>query len=42
MEKRLRNGGSLTLGGGDHALNFQRLHHALTGQYANSEWTWEC
>ena len=39
--KEITNGGSLTLGAGDHALNFQRLHHALTGQYANSEdWTW--
>ena len=35
--KEITSGGSLTLGAGDHALNFQRLHHALTGQYANSE-----
>jgi len=34
-------GGSLTLGGGDHNLNFQRIHHALTGSYGNSkDWTW--
>ena len=26
-------GGSLTLGGGDHNLNFQRLHNAWTGNY---------
>ncbi|MEK9773893.1 MAG: TonB-dependent receptor, partial [Opitutae bacterium] len=33
--------GSLTVGGGDHDLNFQRIHHALTGAYANSkDWTW--
>ena len=26
---------------GDHALQLSTLHHALTGQYANSEdWTW--
>ena len=35
------NGGSLTVGGGDHALNFQRIHAALTGQLSDdTEWTW--
>jgi vitamin B12 transporter len=34
-------GGSLTVGGGDHDLNFQRIHHALTGFYGDSkDWTW--
>ncbi len=34
-------GGSLTVGGGDHDLNFQRIHHALTGSYKDSKyWTW--
>lgn len=34
-------GGSLTLGGGDHDLNFQRLHNAWTGSYNDSkDWTW--
>ena len=34
-------GGSLTVGGGDHDLNFQRIHHALTGSYGDSkDWTW--
>ena len=33
--------GSLTVGGGDHDLNFQRLHNAWTGTYKNSgDWTW--
>ena len=33
--------GSLTIGGGDHNLNFQRIHHALTGAYGDSQdWTW--
>jgi vitamin B12 transporter len=37
----ITSGGSLTLGGGDHNLNFQRIHHALTGYYGNSKnWTW--
>ncbi|MEO0510493.1 MAG: TonB-dependent receptor [Verrucomicrobiota bacterium] len=35
------NGGSLTLGGGDNDLNFQRLHHATTGELFDSgKWTW--
>jgi hypothetical protein len=34
-------GGSATLGGGDHDLNFQRIHHGLTGQLGESgEWNW--
>jgi len=33
--------GSLTVGGGDHNLNFQRIHNAITGAYGDSEdWTW--
>ena len=33
--------GSLTVGGGDHDLNFQRIHNAWTGKYKNSDdWTW--
>jgi vitamin B12 transporter len=37
----ITKGGSLTVGGGDHNLNFQRIHHALTGSYGNSnDWTW--
>jgi len=37
----MTKGGSLTIGGGDHDLNFQRLHHAVTGTYGNSrDWTW--
>ena len=37
----ITKGGSLTVGGGDHDLNFQRLHRALTGVYGDSkEWTW--
>jgi hypothetical protein len=37
----ITKGGSLTIGGGDHNLNFQRIHHALTGTYGNSkDWTW--
>ena len=39
--KEITKGGSLTIGGGDHNLNFQRIHHALTGFYGNSnDWTW--
>jgi vitamin B12 transporter len=34
-------GGSLTVGGGDHDLNFQRIYHALTGNYEQSkDWSW--
>ena len=37
----MTKGGSLTVGGGDHDLNFQRIHNAITGTYGNSEdWTW--
>ena len=33
--------GSFTLGGGDHNLNFQRIHQALTRSYGKSkDWTW--
>ena len=38
---KMTQGGSATIGGGDHDLNFQRLHNAWTGPYAESdEWTW--
>ncbi|MGJ8652822.1 MAG: TonB-dependent receptor plug domain-containing protein [Opitutaceae bacterium] len=38
---QIADGGSATLGGGDHDLNFQRIHHGLTGQFSDSsEWTW--
>ena len=37
----ITKGGSFTIGGGDHNLNFQRIHHALTGSYRDSkDWTW--
>ena len=33
--------GSATIGGGDHNLNFQRLHNAWTGSYQESpDWSW--
>ncbi len=33
--------GSTTIGGGDHNLNFQRLHNTWTGSYQKSaEWKW--
>ena len=33
--------GSFTIGGGDHNLNFQRIHNAWTGRYEDSkDWTW--
>ena len=35
------DGGKLTVGGGDHDLNFQRIHNGLTGQLGESgEWSW--
>lgn len=38
---QIREGGSLTLGGGDHDLNFQRIHHGLTGALGESgDWSW--
>ena len=38
---QIQDGGSATLGDGDHDLNFQRLHHAVTGTFANTEdWSW--
>jgi hypothetical protein len=38
---QITDGGSATLGGGDHDLNFQRIHHGLTGQLGESgEWSW--
>lgn len=34
-------GGSLTVGGGDHDLNFQRIHNAITSMYGDSkDWIW--
>lgn len=38
---QIADGGSLTVGGGDHDLNFQRIHNGLTGQLGESgEWSW--
>ena len=38
---QIADGGSLTLGGGDHDLNFQRIHHGLSGALCESgEWSW--
>ena len=38
---QIQDGGSATIGGGDHDLNFQRLHHAVTGTFANADdWSW--
>lgn len=38
---QIQNGGSATIGGGDHDLNFQRIHHGQTGQLGDSaDWTW--
>ena len=37
----ITRGGSLNIGGGDHDLNFQRLHNAWTGFCNDSEdWIW--
>ena len=37
----ITKGGSLTIGGGDHNLNFQRVHNAIAGAYGDSnDWTW--
>ena len=38
---QIADGGSLTIGGGDHDLNFQRIHQGLTGALGESgEWSW--
>ena len=38
---QITKGGSFTAGVGDHNLNFQRLHNAITGAYGDSQdWTW--
>lgn len=38
---QITDGGSLTIGGGDHDLNFQRLHHAMTDALGQSgDWNW--
>ncbi|MDA9592108.1 TonB-dependent receptor [bacterium] len=38
---QITDGGSLTVGGGDHDLNFQRIHNGLTRQLGESgEWSW--
>lgn len=38
---RVAEGGSLTVGGGDHDLNFQRLHHGVTGSLQpDGKWSW--
>ncbi|MDQ8193115.1 TonB-dependent receptor [Coraliomargarita sp. SDUM461004] len=38
---QISDGGSLTVGGGDHDLNFQRIHHGQTGMLGeNGDWSW--
>jgi len=38
---QIADGGSLTVGGGDHDLNFQRIHQGLTGPLGESrDWSW--
>lgn len=38
---QIQDGGSITIGGGDHNLNFQRIHSGLTGQLGDSQnWSW--
>jgi vitamin B12 transporter len=38
---KMTQGGSITVGAGDHDLNFQRLHNAWTMPYGESgDWTW--
>ncbi len=38
---QIADGGSLTIGGGDHNLNFQRIHQALTGPVGKGgDWSW--
>ena len=40
MEEIIKRG-SLTFGGGDHDLNFQRVHRAFTGPFDSAkDWTW--
>ena len=36
----IRSRGSLTAGGGDHNLNFQRLYHALSNPLQKDGWKW--
>ncbi len=39
--RRIAPGGSLTAAAGDHDLNMQRLHHAVTGDFPGSKgWSW--
>lgn len=37
---RIVTGGKLTAGGGDHSLNFQRVHAAWSSSDNSSEWSW--
>lgn len=38
---QIADGGSLAIGGGDHDLNFQRIHHGMTGRFDdNGDWSW--
>lgn len=38
---QIADGGSATAGFGDHELNFQRIHHGMTGALGESgDWTW--
>ncbi len=37
----IEQSGSLTVGGGDHNLNFQRIHQAITGDFSEQgDWSW--
>ncbi|MGB0792553.1 MAG: TonB-dependent receptor plug domain-containing protein [Opitutales bacterium] len=38
---QIQEGGSATLGAGDHDLNFQRIHHGMTAAFGeNNAWSW--
>ena len=38
---QIQDGGSATIGGGDHELNFQRIYQGLTGPVGErGEWSW--
>jgi hypothetical protein len=38
---QIQEGGSATLGAGDHDLNFQRMHHGMTAAFGeNNAWSW--
>jgi len=38
---QIQDGGSVTVGAGDHNLNFQRIHQGLSGRFSEaSNWSW--